>query len=92
MPRPHVLLAMKLNSVINRDKKHKRIKDISDIFALLWFSDIKFAQLKANLLSIYSKLKARKTVHSFKAEEIGRVSEVTGVSTGEIKRVLSELG
>ena len=92
LPRPHVLLAMKLNSVINRDKKHKKIKDISDIFALLWFSDVKFAQLKANLLSIYSKLKARKTVRSFKVEEIGRVSEVTGVSTGEIKRVLSELG
>jgi len=43
------------------------------------------------LLSIYSKLEARKTVRSFKVEEIGRVSEVTGVSTGEIKRVLSEL-
>jgi len=91
LPRPHVLLAMKLNSVINRDKEHKRIKDISDIFSLLWFSKVKIAQLKGSLFSIYPKLKARKIVRSFKVEEIGRVSEVIGVSTGEIKRVLSEL-
>jgi hypothetical protein len=91
LPRPHVLLAMKLNSVINRDKEHKRIKDISDIFALLWFSNVKIAQLKASLFSIYPKLKARKTVRSFTVEEIDMVSKVIGVSKSEIKRVLSEL-
>ena len=35
LPKPHVLLATKLNSVISRDKEHKRLKDIADIFALL---------------------------------------------------------
>lgn len=91
LPRPHVLLAMKLNSVINRDKEHKKIKDISDIYALLWFSDIKIAQLKTRLFSIYPAGKARKTVHGFKVEEIGRVSEALGVNASEIKRVLAEL-
>jgi hypothetical protein len=31
LPKPHVLLAMKLNSAPNRDKENKRIKDIADI-------------------------------------------------------------
>ena len=91
LPKPHVLLAMKLNSVINRDKEHKRIKDISDIFALLWFSDVKIAQLKANVLSIYPEEKARRTVRGFTKEEISKVSGAIGVSEGEITRVLAEL-
>lgn len=28
LPKPHILLATKLNSVISRDKEHKRLKDI----------------------------------------------------------------
>ena len=91
LPEPQVLLAMKLDSVTNRDKEHKRIKDIADIYALLWFSDVKIAQLKTHLLSIYPEGKARKTVRGFAGEEISRVSEAIGVSTSEIKRVLTEL-
>ena len=91
LPEPHVLLAMKLNSVINRDKEHKRIKDLADIYALLWFSGIDIAQLKAHLLSIYPVEKARKTIHGFAEEEIGKVSATIGISPREIRRVLVEL-
>lgn len=38
VPSPHLLLAMKLNSVGNRTKDHKRVKDICDIVALCLFS------------------------------------------------------
>jgi len=60
LPKPHVLLAMKLNSAPNRDKENKRIKDTADIYALLWYSDIALSQLKNQLFSIYPKEKARK--------------------------------
>lgn len=60
MPKTHVLLAMKLNSVIARDREHKRIKDIADIYALLWYSDVKITQLKDDLFSIYQKKKQEK--------------------------------
>jgi len=91
LPQTHVLLAMKLNSVTNRDQEHKKIKDIADIYALLWFSDMKITQLKNNLFHIYPEEKARKTVQNFKREEINRVSTAIGVSTYEISRVLAEL-
>lgn len=91
LPKPYVLLAMKLNSVINRDKEHKRIKDIADIYALLWYSDIKRTQLKTQLFSIYPKENARKRVGEFTPKEIDKVSGEIGISSGEIKKVLTEL-
>jgi len=91
LPKTHVLLAMKLNSVINRDQEHKRIKDIADIYALLWHSDTKITELKDDFFSIYLKEKARRTTRTFTAEEITRISKVIGVNTREITRVLAEL-
>jgi len=91
LPKPHVLLAMKLSSVVNRNKEHKKIKDIADIYALLWFSDVKRAQLKMDLFSIYPKEKIRKIVRDFTEEEINKVSAAIGISSDEIARVLSEL-
>lgn len=54
---------------VKRDREYKRIKDIADIYALLWYSDITIVPLKADLLSIYPEEKARKTVRGFTAEE-----------------------
>src|SRR4030042_4189476 len=88
LPKSHVLVAMKLNSAPNRDKENKRIKDIADIYALLWYSDITLSQLKNQLLSIYPKEKARKIIQSFTEEEINKVSNAIGISTQEISRVL----
>jgi hypothetical protein len=61
LPKPHVLLATKLNSVIGRDKEHKRLKDIADIFALLWFSDVEILDIKSNLLVFYDRGNINKT-------------------------------
>jgi hypothetical protein len=91
MPKTHVLLAMKLNSVVYRDQQHKRIKDIADIYALLWYSDVKITQLKDDLFSIYPEEKARKTTRAFTKNEIERVSTAIGVDTQEIMRVLAEI-
>lgn len=91
MPQVHVLLAMKLNSVPNRDKEDKRIKDIADIYALLWHSDTRIMQLKKQLYSIYPPEKARTTTRAFTKNEIQKVSEIIGVDAKEISRVLTEL-
>ncbi len=37
LPKPELLLATKLNALKMRDKEHKKIKDLCDIFALLWY-------------------------------------------------------
>jgi hypothetical protein len=91
IPQTHVLLAMKLNSVINRDKEDKRIKDIADIYALLWHSDTKITRLRNQLFTIYPKEKARKTTQTFTKQEFQKVSKILGINTNEITRVLTEL-
>jgi len=90
-PEPHVMLAMKLNSAPRRDKEHKLTKDIADIYALLWYSDIKLSQLKEQLFAIISKEKLRKTVHNFSEEDISKAAATLGIASQEISRVLKEI-
>jgi len=91
IPEPHVLLAMKINSAPRRDKEHKLIKDITDIYALLWYSDIKLSQLREQLFAIISKEKLRKTVHNFSEEDISKAAATLGIASQEISRVLKEI-
>ncbi|MBI5392111.1 hypothetical protein HZB00_03865 [Candidatus Woesearchaeota archaeon] len=39
LPNVGLLLATKINALSLRDKEHKKIKDVCDIFALLWYSE-----------------------------------------------------
>ena len=91
LPSPQVLLAMKLNSAPQRDKEHKRIKDIADIYALLWYSDTELPKLKNQLFSIFPKEETRKTARTFTEEDFDKVSKAIGASAKEISRVLAEL-
>jgi hypothetical protein len=91
LPKPELLLAMKLNSVLRRDKEHKRIKDIADIYALLWYSDTYLPELKNRLFSINSREEAAKTMRAFTKEDLDKVSKTIGVATKEISRVFAEL-
>jgi hypothetical protein len=34
---PEILAAMKIRSLPDRDKSHKRVKDVADLHALLWY-------------------------------------------------------
>jgi len=91
LPKPELLLAMKLNSALRRDKENKRIKDVADIYALLWHSDTGLPTLKNELFSINSREETRKTIRTFTEEDIDKVSKTIGVTTKEISRVLAEL-
>lgn len=91
LPHTEVLLATKVNAVPNSDKEHKRIKDIADIYALLWYSDTKIADLKEKALKIIDAQKISNAVSSFSEEDYASVSQVLGVDKAEISRVIGEL-
>ena len=80
---------MKINSLPNRDKDHKRIKDICDIFALLWYTDIK--PEKVNLGNYVSKKAIIKAVQTINSQDYEKVAAQVGHSAEEIKRVISLL-
>ncbi len=89
LPAPKVLLGMKINSLPNRDKDHKRIKDICDIFALLWYTDIKPEKVN---LGGYASIKAiQKVVQTINNQDYEKVAAQMGHSADEIKRVISLL-
>lgn len=91
LPSPWVLLATKLNSVSNRDKEHKRIKDIADIYGLLWYSGEAPASLKDKVSSVFGRQKAASVISSFRDDDYAAVSRTLGIEKSEISTVLAEL-
>jgi len=91
LPEPHVMLAMKINSAPQRDKEHKLLKDIADIYALLWHSDTKISKLKEQLFTITPKEKVRKTIQAFSTGDINKVATILGINSQEVSRVLKEI-
>lgn len=91
LPKPEVLLATKINSVPNRDKEHKRVKDVADIYALLWHSDEKLATLRAKLRRLVSPDRVSSVVSNLNDHDYAAASVSTGVEKAEILRVIAEL-
>ncbi len=92
IPEPAVLLAMKLNSVSNRDKEHKRIKDMIDIYGLLWYSDEELDAIRTELFSLVNKEKVSSVISSFKDDDYALVTRNLGIGQNEVSAAIAELG
>jgi hypothetical protein len=91
LPTPEVLVAAKLKSAPDRPQDDKRIKDISDIYALLWYSDVDFKDLRQNVQKISEIKKIHESVSGFTVTEYDAVSNAIGIDSEEIARVVNEL-
>jgi len=85
---PHLLLATKLNSAVIRLHSHKRLKDIADIYALIWHSGLSLEEMRDLLQNVYPDEKTEAVIGGVKEEEIREVGGVLGVEPSEIRRVL----
>jgi hypothetical protein len=86
LPNPELLLAMKVNSIPLRDKEHKRIKDICDIFALAWYTKINLE--KINLLKFVSEKKLELCLSAILEDDYERAAIQIGHEKEELKRVI----
>lgn len=84
IPTPEIMLCMKLNSVVNRDKEHKKVKDICDIFALLLYTDIDIDKF----YEMYPIEKARKTLRSL---ETKKAAELLNIDESTIKNIFGNV-
>lgn len=91
IPYPDVLTFMKINSVLGRSKEDKRIKDIADIYSLLWYSDVEFSDIKHSIHAIAGSAKIISTVSRFTDHDYDLVSRVLGTDRDEISRVITEM-
>jgi hypothetical protein len=90
IPEPEVLLAMKLNTVDSRTKDHKRIKDIADIFALIWHSETDLHEIRAKVIAIKDIKEIEDTIKGFNMNELKQVSNIIDYEVGEITNILNE--
>jgi hypothetical protein len=67
------------------------LKDIADIFALLWFTDVEIQDIKSNLLEFYDIGNIKKIIGSISKQEIMNVAAIIGFSWEEVERILLEI-
>lgn len=91
LPTPEILISTKLKSVPSRNKDDKRIKDISDIYAILWYSDIELLELKEKVQKILDVPSISAVVSKFTQDEYDAVSNAIGIGSDEVSRVITEL-
>jgi len=91
LPKPELLLATKLNALRLRDKEHKKIKDICDIFALLWYSKEKPRELQQKVTQFLPSKNASKIISTI--DEVGyqKASFQLNHTPQEIKRIIELL-
>lgn len=91
LPTPEILIAMKLKSAPGRPKDDKRIKDISDIYALSWYSDVELPELKQKVQRILGIKTISEVVSKIIKTEYNAVSNAIGIAPEEISKVINEL-
>jgi hypothetical protein len=89
VPKPELLLAMKVNSLPDRDKEHKKIKDICDIFALAWYSDVALEDI--NISKHIAKNNIQKCIASLTENDFEKASLQIGHDKQELKRIFDSL-
>jgi len=91
LPEAEVLLSTKINALELRDKEHKKIKDICDIFALIWYSEEDPREITGKVKEFIPKKKINKIISEITNEEYQKASEQLNHSVEEIKRVIGLL-
>ena len=89
LPNIGVLLAMKVNSLPNRDREHKKIKDICDIFTLAWYSDINLGEI--NLAKYVPEKNIKNCLKSISDEDFEKCAVQIGHDNKELKRIINVL-
>lgn len=91
LPAPEILVSTKLKSAPDRTKDDKRIKDICDIYALLWYSGKTLPELKKEVTTILGRKKISDSISKFADEDYTQAAAATGINKDEIGRVIGEL-
>ena len=85
LPKPELILATKINSIKNRDKEHKRIKDLCDIAAITLYSGTPI-----NKLINKTKNKTKQKIN-IEQEDIEKTSDNTQIPKEIIKNIIEQI-
>ena len=85
-----LLAAMKIRSIPKRDKEHKRVKDVCDLHALLWYSD-DFNEIKERVKKIVLKEDLNRLKDKIDDEIIVDASNLIGVNKETLEGTIQRL-
>ena len=88
LPKPELLLATKFNALRHRDKEHKKIKDICDIFALLWHSQDKPEELKEKANLFVARQLLSESIKTITESDYQKASSQLNYTPSEIRRIV----
>jgi len=89
LPNPEVLLSTKLNWVLERTKDHKRIKDIADIFALIWYTESTPKKLRESVAALIGQEKINDVISDFTENDFEQASKAINVDPEQMKNVIN---
>lgn len=90
LPQPDVLLATKIKSAVNRTKDEKLIKDVCDIYALSWYSEKTFDEIRSRLHRILSNVNP--AIQKLLSKDIlKQVETAIGIDADVIETVINGL-
>ncbi len=89
MPKPELLVATKLLSIGERDKRDKKVKDICDLFSLLWYGGETPAGIRLKVRQFLPDEAIKKGFSSITAEDFYNASIPLQHNVEEIRKVVS---
>jgi len=89
LPNVEVLLATKINSVLKRQKDHKRFKDVADIYALIWHSGVKTPALQRRVLQILDRKQVVDILVQLTDSDFEEAGKALDLPKDEISRVIN---
>ena len=92
VPTPDILMAMKLNSVVNRFEDHKRVKDLCDLTSLALFTDQNRVDLVESVVGASDERRLKKLSGALSIEDVQRAGDILGIDMLTVRGVISDFG
>ena len=92
VPTPDILMAMKLNAVVNRFEDHKRVKDLCDLTALALYSGVGRRDFVERVLSISDGTRLAQFPKAVSIADVELVGSIIGIDPNQVRDIIKEFG
>lgn len=89
LPTPQVLLAMKMSSLPDRTKDHKKYKDVMDAYALIWHSGVPVRKLYSGVSQLISRDAMLRAVSSISGADYEQAATPLGMDPKRLKAAIA---
>lgn len=91
IPTRVILGAMKIISIPSRGKHHKIVKDLCDLYSLIWFADESPDEIINDISSLLIPTSINRLKDTINEDITSECEEILGESKGSIKTVISQI-